>query len=118
MVIREDLEKTGDVVINCCYLNLDIAVKLVSVELHGLADASIAAYGCVIYFTFLYPDEIIHISTVTSKYPVPLAKLIAISILQLQATVLLSNHMEIIFRLISVIASLLKVVCWSDSKIV
>ena len=52
-MIREDLEKTFDIVINRCYWKLDIVVKLASVELHRFAHANIAAYPYVIYIRFI-----------------------------------------------------------------
>ena len=118
LLIRKDLETVDEVLYDRCYRNLDIEMKPVSVELLGFADASICAYGCVIYIRYVYPNGFYHVSLVTAKSRVAPIQSMTVPRLELKAAVLLSNFIEVVYKHLILNMNISKIICWSDSTIV
>lgn len=89
--------------------------KTKKVELHGFCDASEKGYGCVIYVRTKINKKF-HIEILISKSRVAPLKATTIPRLELCATSLLTNLLEMVHPIFG--QEVRKVYCWTDSQIV
>lgn len=87
------------------------------IELHGFADASLAAFGCCVYFRAVYQDGSISCSLISSKSRISPVKTVSLPRLELCAMLLLS---KLVTKLVNIFKSKLifsSVNLWTDSQI-
>lgn len=89
---------------------------IIEASLQGFADASEAAYGCVIYIRIVHDDGTILCTLLAAKTRVAPLKKITIPRLELNAAVLLSSLMDKVKSALKI--PNLKLQAWSDSAIV
>ena len=93
-----------------------VGATVVSRELHGFCDASLTAYGAVVYLRTTYLHQAPTIRLVTAKTKVNKKKPPTIPRLELCATVLLTKLLTTVSEVLDI--PLQKITAWSDSSIV
>ena len=86
------------------------------IEMHGFSDASLKAYGCVIYLKFIFKDGNMVTTFLCSKTKIkPLEKSLTIPRLELLACTLLSSLIQTCVNTLSPLFNGIKIFCLSDS---
>ena len=93
------------------------SLKPVSIELHGLSDASAQAYGAVVYLRAVYEDESISSTIVASKTRVAPMKVQTIPRLELLAALILIRLVDTLKKSLEFLPSLVTYY-WTDSTVV
>ena len=100
------------------YLLLNPANDTDTVELHGLCDSSMEAYGVAMYIREISKSKQVHTTLYSAKCRlVPSKGLLSIPRLELLSCLLLSEQMKAVFDAISIQITINEVFCWSDSLI-
>ena len=97
-----------------CYFPKHVIIR--SMQLHGFADASEAAYAGVVYLRFVDSSGGVHIALVISKTKVAPIKRLTIPRLELCGAVVLADLLSRVKELFDVSPS--NVFAWTDSMIV
>ena len=90
---------------------------IVSYQLHGFADASHTAYGCVVYLR-IKTKKGVKVKLLTSKRKVCPLKGETIPRLELMAALLLAQLSTSVYNALNLSRNINKLFCWSDSQIV
>ncbi|XP_075990231.1 uncharacterized protein LOC142985871 [Anticarsia gemmatalis] len=112
--IRSDLENVNDISINRWMGTLGSNKDCV--EIHGFSDASMQAYGAVVYCRITHPDNPIKTSIIAARTKVAPLKTISLPRLELCGALLLSRLLKQIGLAMRIPAS--QIYAWTDSSIV
>ncbi|XP_075990311.1 uncharacterized protein LOC142985958 [Anticarsia gemmatalis] len=112
--IRSDLENVNDISINRWMGTLGSNKDCV--EIHGFSDASMQAYGAVVYCRITHPDNPIKTSIIAARTKVANLKTISLPRLELCGALLLSRLLKQVGQAMRIPAS--QIYAWTDSSIV
>jgi len=98
-----------------CQVPQYIAAPHQHIQLHGFADASMLAYGAVVY-SRVASDGKFHINLVAAKTRVAPIKSVSIPRLELNAALLLTRLLTIVKASLTIPVN--NTICWTDSEIV
>ncbi|XP_070854449.1 uncharacterized protein [Drosophila suzukii] len=98
-----------------CQVPRYIAAPYQHIQLHGLADASMHAYGAVVY-SRVASDGKFHINLVAAKTRVAPIESVSIPRLELNAALLLTRLLTIVKASLTIPVN--NTICWTDSEIV
>ena len=90
--------------------------EIMTLELHGLSDASFVRYACVVYLGVIYTDTTIQTILVFSNTKVAPLKTITTPKLELSAAVLLAKTLSYVAKQLQLSVS--EAFAWTDSSIV
>ena len=111
---RSELPSLTEHPIQRCYFRRHL--KRISVQLHGFADASMKAYGAVVYIRVMYEDTTVEVSLVLAKSRVAPLKTLTIPRLELCGAFTLSKILTVIQDELQIPSS--QVFAWTDSSVV
>ena len=112
---REELPCLAEKSIPRCYSPLDRA-KIIKKELHGFCDASLKAFGAVVYVRTVYLHQPPTVTLVTAKTKVTKTKPPTIPKLELCGAVLLTKLLNTVSDVLNIPLS--NITAWTDSSIV
>ncbi|XP_026730678.1 uncharacterized protein LOC113495880 [Trichoplusia ni] len=112
--IRSDLENVNGICINR-WMGTSSSNKD-CIEIHGFSDASVQAYGAVVYCRVTYSDGSVKTSIVAARTRVAPLKTISLPRLELCGALLLSRLLKQIGKALRLPAS--QIYAWTDSSIV
>ena len=115
--ITANIRKIDEIQIKRCYAINEVDDPFI-VQLVGFSDASQLAYGCCIYFKFIYSSGKVKVSLVTSKSRiVPLKKQISIPRLELLGNVLLCRLVKSVIGAVKMELEIKNVFYFTDSQV-
>ena len=115
--ISDDIASNPSVEIERCASGDADKNDIVSYQLHGFADASHTAYGCVVYLR-IKTKKGVKVKLLTSKCKVCPLKGETIPRLELMAALLLAQVITSVYNALKLSRNINKLFCWSDSQIV
>ena len=115
--ITANIRKIDEIQIQRCYA-INVVDDPFIVQLIGFSDAPQLAYGCCIYFKFIYSSGKVKVSFVTSKSRiVPLKKHITIPRLELLGNVPLCRLVKSVIGAVKMELEIKNVFCFTDSQV-
>lgn len=98
--------------------SLFLAKKIMTIELHGFADASLLAYSACLYLRAIYADHTVSSRLICSKSRVSPAKTISVPRLELCGALLLARLAKKVVNIFNSIIQFESINLWTDSEIV
>ena len=115
--LTANIRKIDEIQIQRCYA-INVVDDPFIVQLIGFSDAPQLAYGCCIYFKFIYSSGKVKVSFVTSKSRiVPLKKHITIPRLELLGNVPLCRLVKSVIGAVKMELEIKNVFCFTDSQV-
>lgn len=97
--------------------NIFLNKHIIKIEMHGFADASLAAYGACIYIRTLYSDKTVSCYLISSKSRIAPVKTISLPKLELCGMLLLAKLASRITEVFKNKLEISAVILWCDSQI-